>query len=337
MKNENILKLIVSSYSQFDTFIILVKSTNKVISEISLRKRNYELLYKSLGRNKTILQEKGCQSTPLCLLPDGKLITRTWGNKLKIFNTNTYKVYNFTAEEHSDYIQSIILLPNGVICSSTHDGEIKVWNNMRCLKTVYLQGYKWFYLKSVLPNNHLICTGFHDGGHCITILDLNDDFRCVKTIKESNTIYTIITIYQDRLASGSTSIKVWEANSDYECVYNLVGHKDIVYSLLYDEKNRFMISGSYDATIKFWDIMNNFQCIKTITNLAGCVNSLLLLPGGYLVSATINNIFIKIWCLKRFLCVRSFKSEFPINSFTLLKDYRMVSSTDKDSLIIWGY
>jgi WD40 repeat protein len=337
MENENILKLILSSYSQFEINKILLYSTNKTINIVTLKIINYEHLYKSLGQNNTTLQDNGCQVTPFCLISNGNLIARTWGNKLKIWDMHTCKTIKTFSETHSEYIQSIILLPNGNICSSSHDGEIKIWDNMKCIKTVYLENYIWFYLRTTLPNGHLICTGFKDG-YCITILDLNNDLKCLKIIKEENPIHVIANISQNRFAAGSIFIKVWEAiNLNYECVYNLSCHKGVIYFLLYDERKQFLISGSYDFSIKIWDVKNNFKCIKTITDLSAAITSMLLLPGGYFVSSTTDKV-IKVWSLKSFLCVSSFKSEIQINSLLLLNDYRIVSSTaKKDEIIIWEY
>jgi WD40 repeat protein len=130
---------------------------------------------------------------------------------------------------------------------------------------------------------------------------------------------------------GLRYIKVWDIENGLECFKNIHAHDDVVSSLLFT--NDFLISGSYDKTIKIW---NEFKCIKQIYAHEARVRCLLLLPNGYFASGS-DDKKIKIWDLENFTSINVLEGhKSRIYNLVLLKDNRIVSNS-YDKLIIWNY
>ena len=79
----------------------------------------------------------------------------------------------------------------------------------------------------------------------------------------------------------------------FENTHKLQGHKDKIVVLL-QLKNGYLVSGSYDHTIKVWDL-NTYQEIATIKE-SGSVLSFLEFEPNYLLSSSSDN-KIKLFCL----------------------------------------
>jgi WD40 repeat protein len=93
-----------------------------------------------------------------------------------------------------------------------------------------------------------------------------------------------------------------------------------------------LISGS--VSLKIWDV--NYsppQRVHTINDV-DIVYCLLLLPSGYFASCSSYG-HIKIWSLGTFHCVNKFRQpEGRIDMILLLKDFRIISSSGGDIVIL---
>jgi WD40 repeat protein len=72
-------------------------------------------------------------------------------------------------------------------------------------------------------------------------------------------------------------------------------HSDCVTSLIFSHSSDFLISGSYDKSIKIWET-SDWSCKRTLKEHNNWVNSLSLIPGsnGDFVSASVD-FTIKFW------------------------------------------
>ncbi|CAD8165512.1 unnamed protein product [Paramecium pentaurelia] len=72
----------------------------------------------------------------------------------------------------------------------------------------------------------------------------------------------------NHFVSGSRdkSIIIWQMNQNnqWACQHKLDGHSDAIDSLLLNNNENLIISGSYDSSIKFWNQQNGWLCQQTI-------------------------------------------------------------------------
>ena len=154
-----------------------------------------------------------------------------------------------TFEGHTDKINCIDVLENGLLISASDDKTLKVWNPSDgvCLKTITTTN-DVFRLK-VLSGNRVACGSQKQ----IHIWDLNTG-TCIQTLDgHTHWIQCIISLSDEILASCSQNkrIKVWNLKDD-TCLQTFNGHTDTVCSLLLLNDGH-LASGSKDKGIKIWN------------------------------------------------------------------------------------
>jgi WD40 repeat protein len=176
---------------------------------------------------------------------------------------------------HSDKIFDIHY-NNGKLFSSGLDGTVKVWqiseNSNEKIKKIKTYGpfivnnkplsiYK-ILLHPKNPNSFFIA--FKNGkiGY-ITSKNSQQDKIFITKKNSHNAACTSLCITDDTslLFSGSSdhSIKVWkidEKNGRLSLFQTLHGHKDSIYTMLFDSKSKLLYSGSVDGTVHVWNIMD---------------------------------------------------------------------------------
>ena len=116
----------------------------------------------------------------------------------------------------------------------------------------------------------------------------------------------------------------------------LEGHSNTVYSIIMQENDPQIITGSSDNTIKLWDIRNG-GVIKTLTHHKKSIRSLLIPEQEYsFVSAGADG--IKIYKCPEGKYLRSLTEEQGIiNTMDINKDGILVSGGEYGSLCFWDY
>ena len=123
----------------------------------------------------------------------------------------------------------------------------------------------------------------------------------------------------------------------FKIAYKLQGHSDKIVVLL-QLKNGYLVSGSYDHTIKVWDL-NTYQEIATIKE-TGSVLSFLEFEPNYLLSSSSDN-KIKLFNLESFP-VDNYMFVFTghslwVNSLVKLNNNYFASGSNDTHIRIWDY
>lgn len=71
-------------------------------------------------------------------------------------------------------------------------------------------------------------------------------------------------------ASDDLHINIYDAET-YKVIQPLVGHRDIISTILVNNEKNIYASCSYDGTVKIWDtrIDTKFDCIQTLSLIRG--------------------------------------------------------------------
>jgi WD40 repeat protein len=339
--NENILKLIFTSFAYSKCKQLYNDSSNKTIMHNILSCCDFDKIYKSIGRSKTNLFEHTRSISSMILLPNGNIfalsvdgIFKEWDNDICI---RTLKADN-------RIYSSLALLPDGVIASGDLEGNIIIWTDAGDsfieVKIIKETNYWNFDNLLLLSKGNLAFTAANSFSYRIIILDGSAmNYRILKRLNvHLGWITCLVNISNDKFASSSfdKTIKIWNS-IDYDCVKTLEGHEDEVLSLLCIDKGDLLISGSY-GRIKVWDL-KSFQCIRTILTDGGGIKCLILLPNGYFASGSIGmdeNTIIQIWNMSNYQCIKSLKGHNKgITSIKLLSDCRLVTSSYDGTVILW--
>jgi WD40 repeat protein len=225
--------------------------------------------------------------TSLALLPDGN-IAASADKTIKIWKymDNEYKCIN-TLTGHEREIYCLLALTTGKLVSASFK-TIKIWNsNYDCIKTIENYTTTLWSLANLFkePSKALINLSGNYFAYGIekTFKIWDENYIWVNTIEEDNDVNSLLLLPMGDIASGSfRTIKIWKCKNGYKdvyCIRTLTEHTDWVsaFCLLRDE---FIVSASYDRTIKILYIKDDYKCIKILEGHRDIVKTLLLIDDG---------------------------------------------------------
>jgi WD40 repeat protein len=269
LKDENILKLVFSSISSYDTKELTDIIFNHTISKVLIRLLTYENIYKSLSINRILFESQIQQITTLTKLQNGNLISTHSNNEdntLMQWHPNNYNCIGATPSIYA--IDSLTILPQGgFITISLDNSYILIWDeDHTCYKTLPLCSDKTL----LLPNGNLFCSIHHHflNQTVIRILDCKDNYKNVKRIVDDvNSAKTTVNLSKNKYATAGEVIKIWDIDKNYECISTFGEHVGLITCLLYIERFDLLISGSNDRIIKVWDLKDSIDCPPPIIHL----------------------------------------------------------------------
>ena len=192
-----------------------------------------------------------------------------------------------TISEHTDEINSLLLLKDKRVASCSRDKTIRIFdpsNDYHCDQVINRHS------KSITS----ICE-LDDG----TIVSCSKDKSIIigdYTITNAHNDYInkVIPLPNNRIASCSydETIKIWKSNPPYSDtpIKVLEGHRHWITSLLYIKERDIMLSGS--VTLGLWN-MSTYQCDKVIEGVARCsTNSLYQIDKDRVIVGGVNSFSI---------------------------------------------
>lgn len=256
---------------------------------------------------------------------------------IRILNTETGKFIKAIGK-HSAYVNSLAILTNGNIISSsnymgTKNNIIRIWDRedektYKCIKT--FEGHSGpVRCLSVLPTGHIVSSS---DDRTIQIWNTKTG-ECIKTFEKlSSLVNCLVVLPNGRIVSGSDDriIRIWDSETG-KCIQTFEDHSEII-CLAILSGNR-IISGSLDNTIKIWDT-NTGKCIMTLEGHSNLIRCLAVLPDGHIVSSSFDNT-IRIWNSKTGKCIQTIKEHsYYANSLAVFPDGRIVTAWSDSTIRI---
>ena len=125
------------------------------------------------------------------------------------------------------------------------------------------QKNKFIYSYSFLPNNKL-ATGNSSGA--IYIYDTKTGEK-EKKIEEHCLLVRNLEFNKNKniLYSASDDLHINQIDMNTLKLFSpIVGHKEPISDMIYNEQKDILITSSFDGTIKIWDVKGNYNCIETL-------------------------------------------------------------------------
>ncbi|KAK9370757.1 WD40-repeat-containing domain protein [Lipomyces kononenkoae] len=288
------------------------------------------------------------------------IITASDDCAINVYGTATTKLHA-TLRGHRGGVWTLGFIGKTLVSGSV-DSTVRVWDierakcthvfscrtsPIRCLKI--LQPVTTGRDPSLEPSYPIIVTGSRDGSIGVWRLpdlerdapeyladDLpeaaNSQFFLRALLGHTNTVRDI-SGHGNLLVSGSydSSVYVWKIDTG-KCIFQLVGHKAKVYSVVIDCKRSRCISGSMDCSVKVWSL-DSGSCLYTLeghTNLVG----LLYLYQDILVSASADST-LRVWDAESGRCLHELAGHVgAITSFQ--HNDKIVISGSTDTIKMWN-
>jgi WD40 repeat protein len=118
-------------------------------------------------------------------------------------------------------------------------------------------------------------------------------------------------------------------------VHKFTGHNDAIYSLEFTPDGKYIVTGSFDQTLKMWDTATGKE-VRTFGGQQGHQKMVLcvaLSPNGQMmVSGGLDN-QLKVWDVPSSSPLKSLANNAEINDIALTTDSKKVATAGKDGLV----
>lgn len=173
---------------------------------------------------------------------------------------------------HDDFIETIILLNDGRLASSSNDKTINIIdiNNDYFLDLTIDKFENEVPSICQLEDNEIVSFS-EDLSIKIWIINKND-FQLVFTIENAHkdSANKVISLTNKRFASCSfdNDIKIWKGSTPYSDIPIAVlnGHTNVVRCIYQLKEQEILVSGSDDETLRVWSLIT-YQCITTLNKI----------------------------------------------------------------------
>lgn len=171
------------------------------------------------------------------------------------------------------WVLSLAFSPDGSLLASggwdESNNTVRIWdmNNQREIMTLNTSAFFVFSV-AFSPDGKLLATGGCWEGQALA---------------EENQIF----------CANKGIIEIWDVSTGQK-LRELVGHKQIVYSVSFSPDGRMLASASGDRTIRIWDLSNGNN-VKTITGHSRQVNSVAFSPDGRMLASASHDQTVKLW------------------------------------------
>jgi WD40 repeat protein len=142
------------------------------------------------------------------------------------------------------------------------------------------------------------------------------------------------------IAGGDTKIRLFDTQL-YNELYTLEGHEKSVNTVRFHPNGKWLMSGGWDAHLRFWDVEDGFKLIRSIPAHNFAIYSIVFSPDEKLCATGSRDKTLKIWDASSFELIQRLnrKAGGHLNSVNKLywSDYKnyLISTGDDRSLIVW--
>ena len=205
--------------------------------------------------------------------------------------------------EHSDYIESVAISPDGkTIVSGSFKGTINILDMQSGEYLNTLEVHIGYASVAISPDGKTIVSGSED--NTIQIWDMQSG-GYLNTLEGYPGIVESIAISPDGKTivsgGGNKTIKIWDMQSG-TYLDTLEGHSGRVYSVAISPDGKTIVSGSGDKTIKIWDIQSG-TCLHTLEGHSYDVYSVVISPDGKTIVSGSEDNTIQIWDIQSGECI----------------------------------
>ena len=243
------------------------------------------------------------QVSSVAFTPDGQyFLSGSMDNTMKLWHISSGRVIRIFSG-HGGHVTSVAVSSDGkYVLSGSQDGSVKLWD---------------------IETGKLLYSYFFGSSHLIFSVEFSPDDKLV------------VAGTCKGWSGGRGVVVVWDRISGKKLkVFN--GHRDRVTSVNFSPNGKYILSGSWDHTMKLWDVEQEKE-IRTFSEHVSWGNSVSFSPDGKFLLSGSTDYSIKLWDITDGSEIRCFKgSKDCINSVDFSPDGKFIISAGDDlTLRLW--
>ncbi|KAF8837898.1 WD40 repeat-like protein [Paxillus ammoniavirescens] len=237
----------------------------------------------------------------IAYLPDGRLVTRSGDETVRIWNLENGEQEGMTMEHGGDagWLRGLAATGDGKrILSGGPDGVLRVWDVETHQPIAEWGGHEFGILCIVVsPDNQLVASGGEEGR--IVIREMKEEGQMKHVIETVPGDVNSICFSPDgtKLASAhdDNNIRVFDVENGNLIVGPIQGHTDWVSSVVWSLDGNRLFTVSADQTIRLWDSETGEAIGGPWTGHINYINSISLSPDGTKLASASSDDTVCFW------------------------------------------
>ncbi|XYA01755.1 ribosome assembly [Meyerozyma guilliermondii] len=277
---------------------------------------------------------------PLHLVTPGNSPRLASGSKdgcVKVWDT-TRRVCLLTLSGHTNSVSCVKWSGSNLIYSASHDKTIRAWDisaGGKCLQI--LKSHAHWVNHLAISTDHALRSGGFD--HTGTTAKLSQAELIAKAKEQYQKVAVLNGSERERLvtASDDFTMYLWEPLKSSKPVCRMTGHQKLVNHVSFSPDGRYVVSSSFDNSIKLWDgIKGTF--IGTFRGHVAPVYQTAWSPDSRLLVSCSKDTTLKVWDVR----TRKLSVDLPghadeVYAVDWSMDGKRVASGGKDKMVrIWS-
>jgi WD40 repeat protein len=258
-----------------------------------------------------------------------------------------------TLQGQHNWIWSVAFNPiSNLLASGGEDWTVRLWDVETGHCTAALSGHTgrvWSVAFSA--DGEWVASGSDDQtiklwqrqtGHCLKTL--RGHSRQIRSVAFNPDGHLIAS------ASGDQTIRIWSVGKDNtaltqttpqrilgECLMTLQGHTSWVFSVMFSPDDRYLATGSNDATIRIWAVTTG-ECLHELTGHDGAILSVAFSPDGTVLASGSFDQTVRLWNYKTGECLAVLSGHTGhVQSVDFSPDgTRLASSSTDKTVRVWN-
>jgi WD40 repeat protein len=237
--------------------------------------------------------------------PDGKYLVSGGGNTVRIWNAQT----GASIGKPLDNVYSVAYSPDGKYLVSGGENTVRIWNAQTGAPVgkPLLDNKNNYSVAYSLDGKYV----FSGGGNTVCVWDVKTRMLIGKKLlgnKEENVFVVAYNPDSKRIIVGSYNysesskdafsiwaVRIWDAQTGVLIGKPLLGHGDLISSLVYSPDGKRIITGSRDKTVRIWDAQTGVPIGEPFRGHKHSVTSVAYSPDGKHIISSGNDNAIRIW------------------------------------------